>query len=99
MATYIIYQDNEVRNQNYKAIPYHLQKANDHWLKHYANSKYLTFFAKNEPLIFDRLRAQHELTICARKMAYWQRHPNWDIKSVNQQIEQIDKMWASKATR
>ena len=94
---YIIYDDNEVRIQRGRPKPYHEQDAVGNWLRHYSNGKYLTFFVQHETDLTDRLRAQHELTICERKMAYWKRHMNWNAKEASRAAEPIDKMWRSKS--
>jgi hypothetical protein len=92
--TYIIYPDNEIRQQRHP-VKYSDMNANKHWLTHYSNSKYLTFFSQHETTLTDRLRALHELTICQRKMDYWKRHPNWDLSTLTSQIQQIDKEWSN----
>ena len=91
---YFIYQDNESKEPfRGKPKPYHEQDAVKYWLVHYKNSKYLTFFAKNETTLLARQRAMHELQIADKKMTHWRRHVNWDAKRAGELAMEIDKQW------
>jgi hypothetical protein len=47
------------------------------WIKHAANRAYL-LHAQRAANFEQRVQIEHELTICERKLTFWQRFPNWD---------------------
>lgn len=88
------YSDNEDgRGYTGPIVPYHAQKATEHWLKHLENSLYLTFLAKNETDFANRARAMKELEIADRKMSHWRRHPNWDAKEADRLGRVLKARW------
>ena len=74
-------------------VAYSRQNATKHYLTHYRNAKYLMFFAKNEESFTDRAQANKELKIAERKMAYWLKHPNFDVSAASSEALAIDKTW------
>ena len=69
----ICYEDNEPPPS--KPIKVNPNRA---FIKHYENSLYLQFIADHTETSFqEKNRANYELTIADRKMAYWRKHPEF----------------------
>ncbi len=91
-VTSIIYEDNPVRGGH--PVPYHRINATKNYLKHYDNFLMLDFLAKNETDFALRRRADHELTICRRKMRYFKQHGNFDLAEALKGVELLKLRWA-----
>lgn len=75
-------------------IPYDRVNATAGYLTHFGNLCYLEFIAgHSEAKWTERQQAEREITIAKRKMAYHQRHPNFDPQSVEQGIAAIKRKW------
>lgn len=96
MSTFFCYQDNPVRASNKFNMKYDQMPATSYWLTHFSNSLYLTFLVQTEPGLIERNRAAYELGIAERKMAYWKKHPNWDMREATRKAEELKKQWSGK---
>lgn len=64
------------------------------YLGHYANQLYLDFIVANPRATFaEKSQAEKELKICRRKMAFWQKHPNFDVKRATEGCIAEKKKW------
>jgi hypothetical protein len=77
-------------------VPYHRQNANAGYLRHYENYLYLDFILKTSDRMAERQQAAKELTICERKLKYWQQHANFIQGQVLPQVEKMKKQWQAK---
>ena len=95
---YFVYDENEPKGRRGGGgvVRYYDLNANKHYLTHYSNAKYLTFLAQNETGFQERNQAQKELSTAERKMAFWRKHPNFNLQTLNAEIERIDKQWQAK---
>ena len=75
------------------AMPYDEMPATTFWATHFENSLYLIFYEQNDRDILNRRQAAKELAICEKKMAYWQRHPNWDAAEAARRADELKKRW------
>lgn len=66
------------------------------YLRHFENFLYLHFMAKNGTRE-ERIQAEREITICRRKLQFWQRHPNYVEAEVQPKREQMVKDWKGRA--
>jgi hypothetical protein len=62
------------------------------WAVHAGNRAYLEFMAKKGDFK-ERLQAARELLICGRKMAFWERHPNWSRASAERTLARVRSDW------
>lgn len=62
------------------------------YLEHYSNSLYLAFMLENGTMR-ERSEASKELTICERKMLYWERQPHFIRDEANRGIEKLKRQW------
>lgn len=63
------------------------------YLRHYENLLYLTFMHKNGTAV-EKMQAAKELTICERKLKWWENHPTYDKKEVLRGVEALKRQWA-----
>ena len=76
-----------------RPVPYHEQEATRHWLTHFSNSLYLTFFAQNETDGAARAQARKELGIAETKMTFWRRHVNFNQAEATRGAEVLKQKW------
>ena len=74
-----------------RAVPYHEQPANKHWLAHYQNSLRLDDAMRTESRPRMRADLRRQIEVCARKMSHWDRHPNFDAQQAARDA------WAAKS--
>lgn len=65
------------------------------WKTHRENRAYLFFLYKNGTMA-EKQQAAKELTICDRKLAFWERHPAFNKDLAGVIAQQIMKNWAKK---
>lgn len=63
------------------------------YLHHYKNLLYLDFIHKHTKDEAERSQAAKELVICRRKLAYWQRHKDWDATTVANGTQALKRDW------
>jgi len=74
--------------------------ATQYWLTHFANSLYLQFIAGHADSSFaDKQQANHELVLCNKKLAFWQKHPNFDSTAAATGALACKKQWQPVAKR
>lgn len=66
------------------------------YLEHYSNLLTLKVVAK-EGNILDRIAAEKEITICNRKLLYWERHPRFDSEKAIKQMATLKAQWGGRA--
>lgn len=95
---HICYSDTPERGSGFP-VKYDQLNATKHYLTHYFNFRYLRFIESNSENRMEKFQAAKELQICERKLAYWQKHPNYNIEQVKQGREKIDAEWNSKRSK
>ncbi len=68
------------------------------WRTHLENRAFLEFMAKGGTFQ-ERQQAVKELAICARKLAFWERHPEFDKTAAAQAQREVGVKWSSKPKR
>lgn len=86
------YGDESVRTQMTKSV--WEMNANHHYMVHYSNYKSLKFFAANGTLS-EKLQAEKELVLCERKLAFWEKHPRFELDIVLKEKQEEDRRWSS----
>ena len=78
-------------------VPYHKMNAVNGYLTHYSNFMYLRFI-RDSPLstAAEKRQAIREITICDRKLTWWQRHPNYDSVAVGEGKRKLHEQWRMK---
>ena len=86
------YSDNQPRS----ATPVNVWKMNPNkaFMSHYSNFLYLDFILNNGTYQ-ERQQARKELTICERKMKFWERHPDFNKETVRMEKEKLHLAWKS----
>ena len=74
-------------------VSYHLMNATGSYITHYRNSLYLGFLLKNSNNFAEKQQAGKELGMAEKKMAYWQKHPNFDKDRALVECEKSRKEW------
>jgi hypothetical protein len=62
------------------------------YLRHFDNYLFLQFIAK-EGTRDERASVEKEIIICERKLAFWERHPNYDADLVKREKERKIREW------
>lgn len=62
------------------------------WRAHLGNRGFLEFMSR-EGTFEEKGQARAELAICARKMAFWERHPRWSRARAEGAIAEQRGMW------
>ena len=62
------------------------------YLKHFDNLLFLTFMS-NHGTTAEKMQAQKELIICERKLAWWEKHPNYDKVEVLRGVAAKKREW------
>lgn len=68
-----------------------------HYLKHFSNYLFLNFVSVKGNRE-ERVSVENEITICLRKLAFWERHPRYDPEYVQKEKEKLIKMWRQDPT-
>jgi hypothetical protein len=59
-------------------------QANKYWVKHKLNAMHMTKLLLDRTLSFaDRCDLTHAITAAERKVAYWERHENFDLTNAS----------------
>ena len=94
---HFIYSDIEEPRSSRSVVPYDRLNATKHWTTHFENYMYLKFLLEAPGSTFlERRRANKEILIADRKMAYWMKHPNFRLEEAEQNKIRIQKNWATK---
>jgi hypothetical protein len=65
------------------------------YLEHFDNYLFLNVLSK-EGTFQERGQVEKELPICARKMKFWEQHPNFEAETVRRLKEQRIKEWKGR---
>jgi hypothetical protein len=71
-------------------------RATEKWLEHFSNSLILTAIMQSPKDRVEKQAASRELAICDRKMAFWKRHPNFNLHAATFEATELKKLWAKK---
>jgi hypothetical protein len=64
------------------------------YLRHYDNYLFLQFVTNNPRASqIEKRQARTEMTICEKKLAFWQRHPNYDHDEALKGVDLLNKQW------
>lgn len=66
------------------------------YLRHFSNYLFLNFVA-TKGTREERAAVEKEITICKRKLDFWERHPNFDPDYVRGEKEMMIKQWRQDA--
>jgi len=77
------------------SIDFNKINATKAYLNHYDSMQILKFFHLNGTRL-EKLQADKEMTICERKMTFWKRQANFDMKVAQTAIDQVNKNWSDK---
>jgi len=64
-----------------------------HWGTHYGNMMHLSFVHKNSNDPREKIQASKELDTANKKMAFWEKHPNFDKRTAIDTALEIKKKW------
>lgn len=86
------YSDNQPRS----ATPVNVWRMNPNkaFMNHYSNFLYLDFIL-NHGTYQECQQARKELTICERKMRFWEKHPDFNAALVRSEKEKLHLAWKS----
>lgn len=86
------YSDSEPRS----ATPINIWRMNPNkpFMTHYANFLYLDFILNNGNYV-EQQQARKELKICERKMAFWEKHPDFNKEAARVEKEKLLLAWRS----
>ena len=90
-----MYDDNSVRTPFVSRVPYNELNAVGNWQKHYSNLLELQFYLRNGSTQ-EKLRAQHEIAICEKKLKYWAQHPNYNTVEATRVANKLKQQWGVK---
>lgn len=79
LAKYKSRYANSSNNKGFSKLAYHKQNATHYWLEHKINLLDLTKMLSNASFS-DRFTIAQLITIAERKVAHWQKHPNFNLK-------------------
>lgn len=88
----IIYNEDEPA----PAYPMNIYKMNPNkiYRKHLENLFFLRFMAQHEDTDWlEKRQAEREIPIAERKMAFWERHPNFDKDQMVRDTEEVKRQW------
>lgn len=63
------------------------------YLEHYGNYLILDAISKAPKNAVEKRQALKEMTICERKLTYWQRHPNFDDQEAKRGVAVLKAQW------
>ena len=88
----IIYEDDNGLRKAGAPSNLHNANATKCYLKHYENYLTLKFFAERGNWD-EKRRAQKEIEVCERKLAYWKKHENFNTDAANKGVLALQSMW------
>lgn len=94
----LIYGSNEQRSSGGFIIPisqWGTPAVMKTWQTHLENRSYL-FFMYTKGTYAEKQQASKELEICDRKLAFWERHPAFDISKAASAKAQVKSKWNSR---
>lgn len=97
----LVYDDTSVRPAFRGGTPiseWGPEKVMSLWAEHLRNRAYLQFMAR-EGDYAERQQANRELAICARKAAFWERHPAFDKSAASEIRHRVAREWAGGKRR
>lgn len=62
------------------------------FLRHFENKLYLNFIATSGTQM-ERWQAEKELKVCERKLAFWEKHPNFEKAAAQAGMEKAIRAW------
>lgn len=65
------------------------------WAKHVENRAFLEFMARRGTFE-ERAQARRELEVCARKLAFWEKHPEWRRGLAVREVCRVRAAWAGQ---
>lgn len=74
-------------------VSYHKMNAVKGYLRHYDNLMYLQFIVANSDRAGERQQALKEITICEKKLKWWQQHLNYDHAEAMRGVDKIKRNW------
>lgn len=86
----LIYSEN--REPFTGSVKFHDLDAVKGYLKHYGNLLFLTFMHNNGTTA-EKMQAAKELTICERKLKWWENHPNFVAIEARRGVEALKRDW------
>ena len=84
MSGFIFYDDGPRAREEGRGISWEKlmrANANEAWAGHFYNLTVLSFISANEPHMHRKMQAEKEIGICRRKLAWWERHPNFEPRA------------------
>lgn len=91
----LVYDENESQRQFTASVDIYKMNPHKPYQRHLENWFYLNFIAQNKDATFSEKRqAEKELTICQRKLDYWERHPNFSDSEKLRITSELKKKWA-----
>lgn len=90
----LIYEEHPIRTTK----PFRVEDydATAQYVTHFSNSLLLKFF-HTKGTREEKQQAARELTICERKMKFWQRAPNYSQQAALTAIDKLNKTWQKAA--
>ena len=86
--SYLVYNENETRG-SYSGRSLN---PNRQYRKHLENWFFLKLTLQNGNMV-DRHKASKELSICDRKLSFWQKKKNFDREQAERDIAELREMW------
>lgn len=65
------------------------------WLEHRKNHHFLTFMLRRGTFQ-EKAAATRELTVCQRKLAFWEKHPEFNKAEASAANARLAKQWAGR---
>lgn len=88
---YFIYTDTEVKTGRFGGISN--IDANKQYVRHYGNWLELSFMALATENWIERAQLEKELGICVRKLEYWAKKDDFQLKACLTEIALLKKNW------
>ena len=90
----LVYHDEE-RTRSGGPLNVHAMNPHKPYKTHVKNWYYLQFILTASDNFAEKRQAQRELNICVRKLAFWYRHPMFDIAQGATITSEAKKEWTS----
>ena len=87
---FLVYNENEPKTQFSGSFA--KLNPNKQYYRHLENWFFLKLTIRNGNMI-DRHQASKELAICDRKLEYWYKKPNFDMKQAERDISELKSTW------
>jgi len=87
-----IYSD-RAEPKNGAIAPYETWKATERYLEHYGNLLFLQAIVNAPKDQGERRQALGEITICEKKLRFWERHINFDKDRAQKGSEELKRQW------